>query len=190
VQGPGLLAEYVDDSAATAAALPDGWLRTGDLGLVDHDGTVYFIDRLRDVIRRGGENIASKEVEAVLDAHPDVLRSVVYPVPDPIWVQEVGAVVVPRAGDVRVEDLWRWCEQRLADYKVPRYVDLRPELPTTATGRSTRRGCAPPLSPPRRGIAGPLPPFAATELRDDRWPSAGFRWKQDTSFSSRGPLAT
>jgi acyl-CoA synthetase (AMP-forming)/AMP-acid ligase II len=135
VQGPGLLAEYVDDSAATAAALPDGWLRTGDLGLVDHDGTVYFIDRLRDVIRRGGENIASKEVEAVLDAHPDVLRSVVYPVPDPIWVQEVGAVVVPGAGDVRVEDLWRWCEQRLADYKVPRYVDLRPELPTTATGR-------------------------------------------------------
>jgi acyl-CoA synthetase (AMP-forming)/AMP-acid ligase II len=64
-----------------------------------------------------------------------VLRSVVYPVPDPIWVQEVGAVVVPGAGDVRVEDLWRWCEQRLADYKVPRYVDLRPELPTTATGR-------------------------------------------------------
>jgi acyl-CoA synthetase (AMP-forming)/AMP-acid ligase II len=135
VRGSGLLTEYVDDSAATAAALPDGWLRTGDLGLVDHDGTVYFIDRLRDVIRRGGENIASKEVEAVLDAHPNVLRSVVYPVPDPIWVQEVGAVVVPRAGDVRVEDLWRWCEQRLADYKVPRYMDIRPELPTTATGR-------------------------------------------------------
>ena len=115
VQGPGLLAEYADDPAATAAALPDGWLRTGDLGIVDHDGTVYFIDRLRDVIRRGGENIASKEVEAVLEAHPDVLRSVVYPVPDPIWVQEVGAVVVPRVPDVRVEDLWRWCEQRLAD---------------------------------------------------------------------------
>jgi len=135
VRGPGLLAQYVDDSAATAAALPDGWLRTGDLGIVDDDGTVYFIDRLRDVIRRGGENIASKEVEAVLDAHPDVLRSVVYPVPDPIWVQEVGAVVVPRAPDVRVEDLWRWCEQRLADYKVPRYIDFRSDLPTTATGR-------------------------------------------------------
>jgi acyl-CoA synthetase (AMP-forming)/AMP-acid ligase II len=135
VQGPGLLAEYADDPAATAAALPDGWLRTGDLGIVDRDGTVYFIDRLRDVIRRGGENIASKEVEAVLEAHPDVLRSVVYPVPDPIWVQEVGAVVVPRVPSVRVEDLWRWCEQRLAGYKVPRYIDLRLELPTTATGR-------------------------------------------------------
>jgi acyl-CoA synthetase (AMP-forming)/AMP-acid ligase II len=135
VQGPGLLAEYVDDSAATAAALPDGWLRTGDLGIVDHDGTVYFVDRLRDVIRRGGENIASKEVEAVLDAHPAVLRSVVYPVPDPVWVQEIGATVVPSTEGVSVEDLWRWCEQRLADYKVPRFLDLRPELPTTATGR-------------------------------------------------------
>lgn len=135
MRGPGLLAQYVDDPAATAAALPDGWLRTGDLGIVDHDGTIYFIDRLRDVIRRGGENIASKEVEAVLDAHPDVVRSVVYPVSDPIWVQEVGAVVVPGAPDIRVEDLWRWCEQRLADYKVPRYIDFRPELPTTATGR-------------------------------------------------------
>ena len=135
VQGPGLLAEYVDDPAATAAALPNGWLRTGDLGIIDHDGIVYFVDRLRDVIRRGGENIASKEVEAVLDAHPDVLRSVVYPVPDRIWVQEVGAIVVPRADGVRAEDLWRWCEQRLADYKVPRYLDVRPDLPTTATGR-------------------------------------------------------
>ncbi|HEX4659018.1 MAG TPA: class I adenylate-forming enzyme family protein [Streptosporangiaceae bacterium] len=135
VQGPGLLAGYIDDSAATAGALPDGWLRTGDLGTVDRDGTVYFIDRLRDVIRRGGENIASKEVEAVLDAHPAVLRSAVYPVPDPIWVQEVSATVVPRPGGVRVEDLWRWCEQRLAGCKVPRYLDVCPELPTTATGR-------------------------------------------------------
>lgn len=64
-----------------------------------------------------------------------MVRSVVYPVSDPIWVQEVGAVVVPGAPDIRVEDLWRWCEQRLADYKVPRYIDFRPELPTTATGR-------------------------------------------------------
>ena len=83
-----------------------------------------------EVVLKHAETIPDQTALTFGDA-----RSVVYPVPDPIWVQEVGAVVVPRVPSVRVEDLWRWCEQRLAGYKVPRYIDLRLELPTTATGR-------------------------------------------------------
>ncbi|MFI0842904.1 class I adenylate-forming enzyme family protein [Mesorhizobium sp. IMUNJ 23232] len=133
-----LLSRYFRDQEATAAAFDGDWFKTGDLGMYGPDGVLYFLDRIKDVIRRGGENIASKQVEDVLAAHPRVGKAAVIPVPDPLFLQEVMAVVVP-SGDVTAEDLWSWCDERLARYKVPRYISLTDGLPMNSSGRVQKR---------------------------------------------------
>jgi acyl-CoA synthetase (AMP-forming)/AMP-acid ligase II len=136
IRSRNLLREYWRDPKATEAAFVDGWFKTGDMGIYGPRGALYFVDRIKDVIRRGGENIASKQVEDVLHAHPEVQIAAVVPVPDPLFMQEVKAVVVPRPGARPTADaLWQWCEERLARYKVPRYIELRDALPTTGSGR-------------------------------------------------------
>jgi acyl-CoA synthetase (AMP-forming)/AMP-acid ligase II len=136
LRGPTLFREYHRQPEATAESFQDGWFMTGDMAAYGPDGALYFLDRIRDVIRRGGENIASKEVEGVILAHPNVANAAVVPAPDPIFQQEVRAIVVPRAGaQLTAADLWRWCDERLARYKVPRYLEFRDALPMSGTGR-------------------------------------------------------
>jgi acyl-CoA synthetase (AMP-forming)/AMP-acid ligase II len=140
IRSKNLLKEYYRAPEATREAFTDGWFRTGDMGLYGPRGSLYFLDRIRDVIRRGGENIASKEVEGVIIAHPDVKNVAVIPVPDPIFQQEVKAIVVAREGAaVTSADLWRWCDDRLARYKVPRYIEFRDSLPVSGTGRTQKQ---------------------------------------------------
>jgi acyl-CoA synthetase (AMP-forming)/AMP-acid ligase II len=136
IRSGNLLRGYYRDPGATRAALIDGWFHTGDLGMYGPRNSVYFVDRLKDIIRRGGENIASKEIEGVLAAHPDVLSVAVVPVPDPLFQQEIKAVVVAREGaHITARDLWHWCDDRLARYKVPRYIEFRDSLPLSGSGR-------------------------------------------------------
>jgi acyl-CoA synthetase (AMP-forming)/AMP-acid ligase II len=136
LRGKSLLREYYRGPDATAQAFSDGWFRTGDMGMYGPRGSVYFMDRIRDVIRRGGENFASKEVEGVIMTHPAVMNVAVVPVPDPLFQQEAKAVVVAKTGaTVTAADLWRWCDDRLAKYKVPRYIEFRDTLPVSGTGR-------------------------------------------------------
>jgi acyl-CoA synthetase (AMP-forming)/AMP-acid ligase II len=135
IRSPGLFAEYLGDPSATRETLRDGWLHTGDLCTRNEHG-YYFVDRKKDMIRRGGENIASKEVEEVLESHPDVSEAAVIPERDAKYGQEVKAVVVPAPGrSIQPEALWAWCAGHLADFKVPRYVEIRSELPRNATGK-------------------------------------------------------
>lgn len=130
------MAGYHADPAATAGALRDGWLWTGDWGYRDADGYFYFVDRRKDVIRRRGENIASGEVEAVLDAHPAVLESAVVGVPSALAEDDVVAVVVPRPGAAPTEaELQAWCAERLAHFKVPARVRFADALPKTPTAK-------------------------------------------------------
>lgn len=131
---PMLFSRYFRDEKATEAAFDGEWFRTGDLGMYGPDGVLYFLDRIKDIIRRGGENIASKQVEDVLALHPGVAKAAVIPVPDPLFMQEVMAVVVPE-GAVTADELWAWCEERLARYKVPRYFRFADALPVTGSGR-------------------------------------------------------
>ena len=131
---PMLFTRYFRDEAATEAAFDGEWFRTGDLGMYGPDGVLYFLDRIKDVIRRGGENIASKQVEDVLSLHPEVAKAAVIPVPDPLFMQEVMAVVVP-GRPVTAEALWGWCDERLARYKVPRYIRFVEALPVNSSGR-------------------------------------------------------
>ena len=136
VRNPVVMAGYHADPGATQEALRDGWLWTGDWGHRDADGYFYFADRRKDVIRRRGENIASGEVEAVLDAHPAVLESAVVGVPSALSEDDVVAVVVPRSGPTPGEtELIAWCAARLARFKVPSRVILTDALPKTPTAK-------------------------------------------------------
>ncbi|MFF4610192.1 class I adenylate-forming enzyme family protein [Streptomyces albidoflavus] len=130
---------YLDDEAATAAAFAGDWYRSGDLGRVDEDGFVTVVDRMKDVIITGGENVASQEVEGALRGHPDLLDVAVVGRPHPQWGETVVAVVVPREGTApELTALREWLEPRIAPYKIPRELVLRPELPRTPSGKVTK----------------------------------------------------
>ena len=116
--------------------MADGWLHTGDVGRVDDDGLLTVIDRTKDVIVSGGENVASREVEAVLHSHPGVADVAVIGLPDPRWVKRVAAVVVRRAGDpVSAEELVALTRAHLAGFKTPRSVEFVDELPRNGAGK-------------------------------------------------------
>ncbi len=134
VHSPHRLAGYFRDPEQTAQALRDGWFYTGDLGYLDEDGWLYFVDRKRDVIRRGGENVSSVLIEKTLREHPQVVEVAVIGVPDPVLGQEIKAYVVARAPVTEVE-LAEFAAARLARFQVPRLWEFRDSLPKTPTQR-------------------------------------------------------
>jgi crotonobetaine/carnitine-CoA ligase len=114
----------------------DGWFHTGDLGLVDDDGDLFFVDRRADHIRRRGHNISSAEIEAVVGGHPAVADAAAYAVAATDAEDEVMVTVVLRPGaELAVADLVAFCVDRLPSYAVPRYVEWAADLPRTATGK-------------------------------------------------------
>jgi len=128
--------EYYRNPEATAGAWKDGWLYTGDLARLDEDGYLYIVGRKKDVIIRGGNNIHAMDVEAVLHDHPDVVEAAVVGVPHAVLGEDVAAVVVLAAGaSVTPEELREHCANALADYKVPRRIEVAAELPRNATGK-------------------------------------------------------
>ena len=128
------MAAYFRDPDETARAVRDGWFLTGDVGWLDEDGWLYFVDRKRDVIRRGGENVSSALVEKVLREHPRVAEVAVVGVPDPVLGQEIKAFVVA-SGPVGEDELREFAGARLAGFQVPRVWEFPASLPKTATGR-------------------------------------------------------
>ena len=113
------------------------WLRTGDLGRMDEGGYVYLLDRIKDMIKSGGENVFSAEVETVLAEHPDVAAVAVIGLPDPTWIERVHAEVVPRPGAALTsDDVIAFARERLAGFKTPKSVTIRAEpLPVSALGK-------------------------------------------------------
>jgi O-succinylbenzoic acid--CoA ligase len=128
-------------TVAPGAVADDGWLHTGDLGSFDARGNLSITGRKADTIVSGGENVAPSEVEAVLEAHPEVLEAAVVARPDEQWGEAVTAIVVARAGSApATETLREHCASRLAPYKVPKHVELRAgPLPRTRSGKLLRR---------------------------------------------------
>ena len=128
--------EYYKNEKASNAKIRDGWLHTGDLVYADEEGHLYFVDRKTDSLRRRGENISSWEVEREIDRHPAVLESAVFGVPSDLGEDDVMAVVVRKEGEVLApEDLIRHCEEQMARFMVPRYIEFRDALPKTGTHR-------------------------------------------------------
>ena len=140
VRGYNVMTGYWDDPAATAEAVDaDGWLHTGDVGILDAAGNLRITDRIKDMYVVGGFNAYPAEVEQVLVRHEGISEAAVIGVPDERMGEVGKAFVVPRAGaDVTAEDVVAWCRERLANYKVPRYVELVAELPKNATGKVTK----------------------------------------------------
>jgi acyl-CoA synthetase (AMP-forming)/AMP-acid ligase II len=138
-RSPTVMKGYYKNPEASARALKDGWLYTGDLGYLDQDGYLYFVDRVKDMVRRGDENISSEEVERVLNSHPQVAESAVIAVPDPIRGEEVKAYIVLKAPatveSVPPQEIWNFCKPHLAAFKVPRYLEYRDELPKTPSSK-------------------------------------------------------
>jgi crotonobetaine/carnitine-CoA ligase len=143
VRGPGILLGYYKNPEATEAAFDDGWFRTGDLFRRDERGYFYIVGRIKDMIRRSGENIAAREVEAVLRGLPQVVEAAAVPVPDPKRGEEVKIYVVLQPGlthdDVSTDRIIAHCEANLARFKVPRYIAYRDDLPKTPSGKIAKK---------------------------------------------------
>jgi acyl-CoA synthetase (AMP-forming)/AMP-acid ligase II len=140
LRGPKVCKGYWKDPEATAAAFRGGWFHTGDIGHLDADGFLYIVDRKKDMIVSGGENIASPEVERVLYEHPAVLEASVVGRPDPRWGEVPVAFVVLRAGmEASAEQLQEFCRARLARYKTPRAVRFIDALPRNPSGKVLKR---------------------------------------------------
>ena len=136
IKNPAMLPGYWRNPEQTALALREGWLHTGDLGWQDDAGYLYFVDRKKDVIRRRGENISSQEVEEVIKRHPSALDCAVIAVPSELGEDEVKAYITPRPGRaIDPEQIIHWCADHLAYFKVPRYLEVRAELPRTPSLR-------------------------------------------------------
>lgn len=136
VRGPGLMLGYWKQPELTAQALRGGWMHTGDGGRFDEAGLLYVVDRLKDMIVSGGENIYSAEVESAIAQHPAVGQVAVIGVPDKRFGERVHAVIVPRAGNAPSEDeIVVHCRALIADYKCPRSVEFREHLPLSAAGK-------------------------------------------------------
>ena len=136
VRGQGVMLGYWNQPELTAEALRGGWMHTGDGGRFDEHGVLYVVDRIKDMIVSGGENVYSAEVESALSLHPDVVQCAVIGVPDERWGERVHAVIVARPGsDLTEAALIDHCRALIADYKRPRSVDFKPSLPLSAAGK-------------------------------------------------------
>jgi acyl-CoA synthetase (AMP-forming)/AMP-acid ligase II len=141
IRGQNVVAGYWNKPAATAEAFIDGWLHSGDLARIDADGLVYIVDRAKDMINRGGENVYCVEVENALAGAPGVFEAAVVGVPDEVMGEKVGAVLVPAPGSrIDVPAVLSYLEERIADFKVPQYVAVRTDpLPRNPGGKLLKR---------------------------------------------------
>ncbi len=140
VRGHCVMKGYLGRPEETAEVLRGGWFHTGDIGRFDEDGYIYIVDRLKEMIIRGGFNVYPREVEELLVTHPEVSLAAVVGVPDERYGEEIKAYIVPAAGAEPDPDaIAVWARERLAGYKYPRIVELRESLPLGATGKILKR---------------------------------------------------
>jgi oxalate---CoA ligase len=143
VRGPTVFGGYENDPAANRSIFRDGWYRTGDQGIIDADGYARLIGRLDEMINRGGEKIAPREIDEALLTHDDVAQAVSFPIPHATLHQELASVVVLQSDAlVTADELRRFVGQRLAPFKVPRIILCAAEIPKGPTGKLNRRDMA------------------------------------------------
>jgi long-chain acyl-CoA synthetase len=141
VSGPRVMSGYWNKPKATADAIMDGWYHTGDLGYLDSQRHLYVVDRKKDMIISGGENVYSVEVENILSTHPDVLECAVIGIPSDDWGEAVHAVIVTRdKRDVSADDIATFCRGKIANYKIPKSISIAADpLPKTGPGKIAKR---------------------------------------------------
>ena len=135
-----VMSGYLNDSEKTAGAFQFGWFHSGDLGRFDNDGYLYVVDRKKDMIKTGGENVASREVEEVLYQYPGIEEVAVIGLPDPKWIEVVAMVAVPKKGvSIQEKDIISFCKDRLAGFKCPKKVFITDRLPKNPSGKILKR---------------------------------------------------
>jgi fatty-acyl-CoA synthase len=139
-RSPNAALGYFKDEDKTAEAFRGGWFHSGDLGIMTEDGYLSVVDRKKDMIKTGGENVASREVEEAIYELDSVAEVAVFGISHPQWVEAVAAVVVPKAGaNVTVGDIRAHVKDRLAGYKRPKYIVLADALPKNPSGKILKR---------------------------------------------------
>ena len=131
------MAGYWDDEERTAETIdPAHWLHSGDIGVMDAEGYVQVVGRIKDMIIRGGENIYPREIEEFLFTHPDIQDAAVFGVPDSRFGEQVAVWVQPREGaTLDASSIQSWCQDKIAHFKVPKYVKIVDQFPMTVTGK-------------------------------------------------------
>jgi acyl-CoA synthetase (AMP-forming)/AMP-acid ligase II len=139
-RSPSVMLGYYKDPDGTSEVFRGGWLRTGDNVRIDKQGNLFFFDRKKDIIKTGGMNVSSQEVERVLYLHPGILQSAVVGLPDPYWSEAVTAFVVPKAGvELDAEEIIEFCKSEMAGFKVPKSIQIVEALPKDAQGKVLKR---------------------------------------------------
>jgi acyl-CoA synthetase (AMP-forming)/AMP-acid ligase II len=147
-QSDSLMVEYWNRPDETREVLIEGWLHTGDLGYYDENGFIYIVDRKKDMIVTGGENVYSREIENVLYRHPAIGEVAVVGIPDPLWVERVHAVVVLKTDAVATEkDVIDFCKAHLASYKAPKSIEFVESLPKSPQGKILKKNIRKRYSP-------------------------------------------
>jgi acyl-CoA synthetase (AMP-forming)/AMP-acid ligase II len=141
IQGPSVIRAYENNPEADAKSFMHGWFRTGDEGVLDDEGYLRLTGRIKELINRGGEKIAPREIDEVLLTHPAVSEAVCFGVPHPTWGEEVAAAIVLREPATEAE-LIAYCRERLADFKCPKKLYIVKSIPRTATGKVQRLNVA------------------------------------------------
>ncbi|BBH03343.1 AMP-dependent synthetase and ligase family protein [Prunus dulcis] len=140
IRGPNVTKGYKNNPEANKAAFLFGWFHTGDIGVLDSDGYLSLVGRIKELINRGGEKISPIEVDAVLVSHPEIEQGVSFGVPDDKYGEEINCAVIPRKGaSIDEEEVLRFCKKNLASFKVPKRAFITDSLPKTATGKIQRR---------------------------------------------------
>ena len=139
-RGPHVMLGYWNDPERTAEAFRNGWFHSGDLGVFDDEGYLTIVDRKKDMINTGGENVASREVEEMIYEHPAVAEVAVFALSHPKWIEAVTAAIVAKPGEsLTAQEITEFCRERMAPYKVPKYVVIEDQLPKNPSGKLLKR---------------------------------------------------
>jgi acyl-CoA synthetase (AMP-forming)/AMP-acid ligase II len=150
IKGPNVITGYENNLEANASSFVDGWFKTGDQGILDENGYLTLVARIKELINRGGEKISPREIDEVLLTHPFIAEAVCFGIPHPTWGEEVAAAVVLREGATATQDdLLTFCKERLADFKRPKQIHITDRIPRTATGKIQRGAVAKVYTPTR-----------------------------------------
>jgi len=139
-RSPSVMLGYYKEPKKTREIFKGGWLHTGDLAIMDEEHYFYFVDRKKDVVKSGGENVSTVEVESLIFDHPKVADATIVGLPHPRWIEAVTAFVVPKPGEsITEEEIIQFCKQNLAGYKVPKKVVVLNEIPKNPSGKVLKK---------------------------------------------------